>query len=1018
LASGGQGTFQVSLTPAGGFSGTAQVQIAGLPGNATIVPTTSFSLSADSPQTVSVGSSTLLGSGSYSLTVTATSGSIVASATEALSVQNYSPPSRADFIGTYNRPSGAAYDQVHQRVYFSNPAAGSVDVISSTTYQILRRIPVSLPAGVDISPDDSTVFIGTSLGVMYALDTATLSLTSRYIAPIETCDGAPCVATPMNPVATPDGNVEVTTESAVVKWNPSTGSVITVMEKPEVYFGQYPPFDFLYPIAHSADHSKLIVGNGNNAVSIYDLNQNAFTASASFSGILSSNIASVAANPNGTQFAITDGSNIEILDANLNVIGTIPGGGYLLYSLDGSTLYLDCVTGSSYSPIPVFALFDMATMQQIGTSPSYAVDIADQDPSTDYETPMVADETGRIFSTVVQGLAINDTTDLRSYTGAEIYPIDLMSVWPNAGALNQQETVGLGADPDSTAWFGSLPAQTTSSGQYLSVTAPASANVGPVNIRIEDDQGVQSWQPFGFSYGTLLPPQPDIAASSAGGTKVEVFGYGLGTFVTSKNASMSFGGQAGTVTSNVSPGNGQYNSTNLAADWYMSVQTPQMALGESDLTATYYGNSTLPNAYHAVSIDSYTLDGTPYSMAYDAGRDRVYVAVTDHVDAFSLSTNAFVSTIEIPTVNGNKQLAGMALTPDGKWLIVANWADYSVAVIDPDNPSSATAISLGATPYKLWGEDTMGPFQVAPTSNDQSFITLSTLPNSLPGSLMAGGPLFLLDPESLTISEAPSADQQLAGSFFLSSSPDGSAVCSAGPYALYVSATGTITSAPIPSTDVFECAVDAGVVTTGDTPGRPNNSGYDTVWPDSPYNWSTIRDLSMHELSTGSLLSWQFEELGAGGWPDVLGVAVHHTGALTYLLGSDGIALIDVHTGEYREKIMFPTLSQYLAPGSLVIDQTGEQIFVVLQGGFTKIQLDSLPLAIGNITDSEGTWTITGTGFVSGTAITVDGASQSVAYTDSQRLTVSGPPALGAAHLITLTNPDGHAYTYDAAFLR
>src|SRR5205814_4525737 len=125
------------------------------------------------------------------------------------------------------------------------------------------------------------------------------------------------------------------------------------------------------------------------------------------------------------------------------------------------------------------------------------------------------------------------------------------------------------------------------------------------------------------------------------------------------------------------------------------------------------------------------------------------------------------------------------------------------------------------------------------------------------------------------------------------------------------------------------------------------------------------------------MIDYQYLNLIRSGLDSVQGIAADATAALMYVPWSSDIALFDTHTGEYRERIALSQTLVELSTGSLLIDKTGQQIFVVSSGCLTVIQLDSLPLAIGSISVSGGTWTIAGTGFVPGTSLAVDGASQS-----------------------------------------
>jgi hypothetical protein len=1027
LAAGGQGSFQVSFQPSGGFSGSVQIQISGLPANATATPSGQFQLLSSSPQTVTVTAAVALASGSYPLTIAGTSGSLGHSVTETLNVQNSAPPpSRADFVRTDDSPGAAAYDQLHQRVYVANPVAGTVDVISSTTYQILRRIPVPSPAGIDISPDDSTVFIGTSTEAVYALDTATMAMTSRYIAPlVQVNANYSNFQPPVAPVAAPDGTALISLGGQIVKWNPATGQTTTVLANPAAVFGYGPNS----PMAHSADHTKVIMSNDDDAstVNVFDTQQNAFLPPLIVKGYAYS----VAANPTGTQFVVAAAldayggeSFIELLDANLNTIASVAGGGNLLYSADGKSIYVVSVLGN----LPVVAVLDSTTLALVGTAPSYASNIAyfEREPPLIQETPLVADETGRIFGSADHGLAIDDAADLRPYTGNEVYPIYDIVADPDDGPVNQQQAVQIQTEsyPAVPAiWFGPLPASGTSiSGSYLATTAPALNQTGPVNIRLDGTDKVQGWIPQAYTYGSALSDGPDIAASASESSTIHLFGYGLGGYDSGgAGTTAAFGSAKGTVSSGqLYPGETSYPFPL----WDLQVQTPQVAPGAVDMiVGTTWGSSTRHTSYHAVDMHSYELDGTPYSMAYDATRKQIYIAVTGHIDVFSLSSRGFLSTIQVPTLNKVTQLGGVAITPDGKWLIASNWLDGSVALINPDAPSSAVAIAVGSPP-NAWGQ---GPNQLAATNNGQVFVAAGGQPASISWAAMkqatavtrrqartiladSSGPeasVWLLDLQSKT---AASFSPLLVSpeSPYLAASPDGSQVCFSGLYialSLYSSTTGAMTSGP-GMQGPESCGANASVAAGSGHSGSSGSGGLAPAF-----------NLAMQEISTASLLDYQTGEL-ATDLQIVHGIAIDSTGALVYLPLVNHIALFDSHTGEFREDIALPSPSQDIFNGSILVNETGDQVYVVTGNGLTVIQMDTLPLAVGSIATSGGAWTIAGTGFVSGTAITVDGSPVSVQFTDSQHLQVSSPPDISGMHTLTLVNPDGRTYTYDAAYLR
>jgi hypothetical protein len=236
----------------------------------------------------------------------------------------------------------------------------------------------------------------------------------------------------------------------------------------------------------------------------------------------------------------------------------------------------------------------------------------------------------------------------------------------------------------------------------------------------------------------------------------------------------------------------------------------------------------------------------------------------------------------------------------------------------------------------------------------------------------------------------------------MAASPDGSQVCVVGQYlgfALYESATATQTTV----TSGFggnSCAA---------TPSLVAAAGSANV---------AVANSSLLQTSQSSLLDYQLGALGSN--PEAAGVVFDTTGALLYVPYSDSIALFDVHTGEYRENITLPgNLDEFLYDnGTIAVDSTGSHIFVFTANGLTDVEIDALPLAIGSLTVSGSTWTIAGTGFISGTAVSADGSPLSDQFTDSQHIQITSAPALNSVHTLTLTNPDGHTYTYDVAYLQ
>lgn len=1028
LGSGMQGSFQIAMQPSEGFSGSVQVQISGMPAGATISPSGTFALSSSEPQTVTVATTNSLTAGPYPLTIAASSGSLKHSATETVTVVYFGAlPSRADFVRADDTPGDAVYDKAHQLVFETNPIAGTVDVISSVTYQILRRIPVPSPAGIDISPDNSTVFIGTNTQVLYALNTATMAMTARYFAPLNQLTPTLVQAQPpLAPVAAPDGTVLISLSGSIVKWNPATNQTTTVTTNAPVGF-QYGLAQG--PMARSAGHTKVILSNNlsTSTVYVYDETSDTFSAPLTFNGYAYA----VAANPAGTQFAVawTDNNSVNwitFLDGNLNSTAVISDGGSILYSFDGSVLY---VSGIYSGPGLAIGLLDTTTFKVTGMTPLYASSEGNRYPPLMSSTPLTVDETGRVFGSADHGLAIDDTTDIRAYTGTEVEPIYDLSAVPDAGPVDQEQTVEIETSdlPVSEVWFGARAGSATGVEPYLTLTTAQLNQTGPANIRMEDTDNVQAWMPQAYTYGSVLSPGPDIAASTSGGSSISLFGYGLGNNAANlggwaAGTTVTFGAAQGTI-SNAYSMPDLPTSTYPFPLWQLTVKTPAVSAGEAGITvSTASGTSTLASAYHSLNMPSYAMDESPLSLTYDATRNQLYIAVADHIDVFALSSNSFLAPIHVPTLNKVTQLGALALTPDGNSLLAANWGDGSVAIIDPDSPSTATAVAVGTVPGIPYGQ---GPNQLGATNTGLVFVGVGAQPYSISPEIASKigaahtktGAVRNAQPQSYPAIEpeasvwvlnlgsmSAAAYTPMSGVLvapFIAASPDGSEVCLTGEYlgyALYASSTAEVTYG-----DVYN--EGSGCVISGSEAAASGGNG------------AGVSNFAAQEISKPDLLDYQLAALGIGAQP--IGVAIDKTGALLYLPYSSGaIELFDIHTGELRETIWTPGALAQLADGPIAVDTTGAQIFVFTANGLTDVQMDVLPLAIGAISSSGSSWTIAGTGFSSGTVVSVDGAPLTTQISDAQHLQVSGAPNLETVHLVTLTNPDGHSYTYDAAYLR
>jgi len=86
------------------------------------------------------------------------------------------------------------------------------------------------------------------------------------------------------------------------------------------------------------------------------------------------------------------------------------------------------------------------------------------------------------------------------------------------------------------------------------------------------------------------------------------------------------------------------------------------------------------------------------------------------------------------------------------------------------------------------------------------------------------------------------------------------------------------------------------------------------------------------------------------------------------------------------------------------------------------LQLASVPLGIGSLNPANGpaaggtTITLRGSGFQTGTKITLGGKSLTVSFKDVNTLTFTTPTVAAGPQQLVVTNPNGESVSLDAAF--
>ena len=1092
-APGGITTTQVSLQPAGGFSGQATVSISGLPTGVTVSPVSPFPLtSAGQVLTINFDSSVAVGN--YSITLQATAGNLSHSVTVSLQVEslagfsialnvagpvfltvgtsfttnvgtgfsgngatnyelqltvsglpagvtasfannpisaggntgltisaaanaatslnttvtivatrtldqsqqkasfvlNVVPPAgnlannRTAFVRTDGTPSSAVYDPTHQLAFASVPSMNRVDVISAATAQIIKSVPVPSPQSLDITLDDSQVIVGTNIQLLCFIDTSTLQVVRQALVNAPANSYSPFL-TPASPLMVANGNILMQGVAfGIYEWNPATNA-ISVISNNALHVQDI--------WTRSNDGTKVLISNDTTPGSLilYNSTSDSFTNTVQFNDAPFA----LAANPNGTQFvAAVELEATYVLDANLNILGTLPVGGAILgirYSLDGGSIYVVAQPGG-LGTIPIIYTINATTLQIVGTAPAYASSIAyfSVEPQQfTVEVPLAVDDTGLIVGAGNHGIVLDDSTYFQSFSASVSYPSHTIVVDPAEGPLSASTPVTIQTDAYPVApavWFGAQEATNSSlngSGQ-VQATAPPLSTSGPVNVKVIQPIGVVSYIPQGFTYGELPLPYATLAAAPAGGVTADLFGYGFSVDAAAPNLQVTISNQPAAITTQTLYPTEEPYPFPLQ---HLKVTVPAGNPGAQGITInSSSGTASIPHGFHyATSVTDYPSTAQFQDILYDQQRQQLYLTTQGQVNVFSLTSNAFLPPFVPPKLQGGTQLAGMALTPDSSQLVVANYTDQSVAIINPDNPSSAQAVAVNVS-----------PFSIATTSTNQAFI------------VTPGGQLVDLDlaTHQVTPVTLPTGVALYSNGSTASSSQDGTKV-------FIASYNGPVL--------VWDASSDAWQY------GRPIYS---------PNDGASAGDGNLFVAMGQSpmVINPQAAVVGLGQVPDYLsspgqlefGIKVHDSGSLAYVPYQHGIDIYDAYHGDLQERVLLSeTLSgplNGLWVYTLAIDETGGRIFLITSSGLTVVQLDAVPLAIGSVTPQAGSasggaqLTIRGSGFVSGAAVTIGGVAAATTFVDSDTLQVVAPPLSAGAVAMAVQNPDGTTYTLDGAY--
>ena len=1033
--------INITVNGLNGFTGSVQIALSTLPAGVTSNPSSPFAVAAGATVTIHIGAADNAATGNFTISAEGTSGGLSHGVNLTVTIQSAvgaalsrTAYAKTDSISAADDPFGEphhrhmAYDPANKHLFVANRALNRVEVFSTLDQSRAAQVSIAGASSADLSADGVTVWIGTSLQEIVAIDAATLHLKARYL--LDGLRPLPGISfnRPVEVLSLSNGKAmirlrePVSSQALLALWDPSSNSLTNLTSNAPIVFQQG-----VGVLARSGDHSKVLAAANDSSgeLAMFDVTGNVVAGPRTLGAGL---IQQACANQDGTRFAVVFASNgstqFLILDAALNQVGSYTPSNVrgVTFSRDGRYLYIS-ETSSSGS---IVSVLDGRTAQRVGSVSDAMV----QGLSSEIED---ADESQLLFGLSNRGVSFVDAAA----------PMTLSSPGPVLGAApNLQPAEGPNAGGTPITLTGqnfsssvrmklgtqlasnvSVPAPT-----QIQANSPASVSNGPVNVTAFFDNGWLALAPDAFSYGPQILQILPNAGSNSGGDLVQVYGYGFGSDAT--KITVKIGAANATVTK-IESITGSAPSLGLDASYpfpleRITIQSPPGPPGKADVViGSPAGSATSAKSFQYLqSVQSYSKPGFFRFLLYDQPRQRIYLTNIDHVDAFDLQLNSFAFQFNPPGGPPlNAGLRGMALTPDGSQLIVADFGAQKIYLLDPVN-GSGTIVPVGGVPEFT----NSGPARLAATSAQTVFVGLS-------GEGGSGG-----------------ACSTCLAQLNLAASPP---TIQPAPQPEVTSLTG----APLVQSDATG---DRVFVSFGASPGGPL-----AVWDASTPNQfvtsaasvsvsdlSAAMDGTMFALQASGVAEIRTSDLSLAGVPAsaeltqipgrvfVPGLAMHPSGALLYqpfLTGAPGSAgvkggvdILDARSGALRLRIFLPqqlmTDVDGLHGSFLATDENGQRLFAITSSDGTPqhaalsiVQLASVPLGIGSISPlsvsaSGGTTvTIRGSGFQSATAVSISGKPASVSFKSVNMLTVVTPSLTAGPQRITITNPDGETIAAEAA---
>jgi hypothetical protein len=927
LSAGSSGSITVTVTGSNGFDSSVNITPSNLPANVAASPSSAsvptgfsqqFTFTAASYVTASNSSVSVIGSTGYSsdqvplnLQVTAFTGNVALSRTHYV---------RTDAVAPYM----VLFDSATNRFFMSDPGTNQIFVLDAATQNLIGSIPVPGAYGIDEAPDHSVLYAGTQIGDVYAVDPVNMVVTHRYLASQIGPNGyqAYVVQVMANGelalLGYQGGIPSIDGYSEFAFWNPVNNSIQT-------YGGGNPVRSCadegsIFTFTVTGDRSLLVLQNFGPTVCTIDP-VTGQTNSVSIAG------SPVTPTPDGKSILVLQyGTEADIVVLNAQTLaqtGSFPLGGfpndgaYMVVSPDSSTVYLAPESGG------IVYAYDISSGAQVGWLPDIFTN-----PIGTWITAV--DNTGLLAGVNVEGIGFLDAAAMRTgavgtaFLGGALTPV----TGPVAGGT-AVDTYFPASENLAVVYFGQNPAALMSSDSSAYATSPPGAP-GPVDVVAIMTDGGSQIIPEAFSYGpTILEVTPNASTAEGGGTGL-IYGFGFGLTTGPNNQipqglQVTVGGQPVPITA-YNPQGYTYGTAPTPVE-SISYTIPSGAAGSAaDVTVTTPSGATTLSAgfQYLPAAQPVSISGSAALAQgiYDPTRNVYYFTDASEIRIYSRAQNQWLTPIQVPAAPAGTthRLWGIALSPNGSNLAVADASAGMIYLINPDSPGSVQSfvfnqLYVAGAPAGGTGTDPAG---VAVTDSGMIYIGAFT------AACDGCDAFFKLDPTSGKITDYQLLDCAMAPLYKVAIlSNNSSAFFNEGGLVYRVDT----------ATDNLTLAVDGAGGCYGD---------YDLTLSSGQTTLEATSYLYDTSLNAESYLVLNDRE--SSGIAYVYGTQLSPDGTLLFEPSTNGIDVYDGRLGILRSRIALPfSLSQNY--DALVGDGT-DNVLIAITGssgsGIAVVDLSSL----------------------------------------------------------------------------